>query len=192
MTSFDASMMNPTSDKVLWEGSSQDATSLASRGKVTSASYRITEDAIHFSSGVVSTREEMLPLWAVRDVDLTQSMTQRARGVGDLKLKLDATAAHYGQQVLVLKSISDSKSVRDLILKQANEIRNFWNERRHAMELERNKASASHIYTPAPMPGADETTDDLMDQLERLAAMKASGLLSDGEFVSAKAKLLGT
>ncbi|HYQ31634.1 MAG TPA: SHOCT domain-containing protein [Lapillicoccus sp.] len=39
---------------------------------------------------------------------------------------------------------------------------------------------------PAAGPG------DLMDQLERLANLKTSGLLSDEEFSAAKAQLLGT
>ena len=47
-------------------------------------------------------------MWAVRDIDLKQGMSQRARGVGDLTLKLDAQAASdYGQRVLVLKAIKD-------------------------------------------------------------------------------------
>jgi len=34
-------------------------------------------------------------------------------------------------------------------------------------------------------------TDDLMDQLQKLADMKAAGVLDDAEFAAAKAKLLG-
>ena len=45
---------------------------------------------------------------------------------------------------------------------------------------------------PAPAPAAAAVPgDDLMDQLERLADLKAEGLLSDEEFAAAKAKLLG-
>ena len=44
----------------------------------------------------------------------------------------------------------------------------------------------------APAPAAAAAPgDDLMDQLERLADLKAEGLLSDEEFAAAKAKLLG-
>lgn len=41
--------------------------------------------------------------------------------------------------------------------------------------------------TPAPAPAGG----DLMAQLQQLAAMKESGLLTEAEFAAAKAKLLG-
>jgi hypothetical protein len=44
---------------------------------------------------------------------------------------------------------------------------------------------------PAPAPAAAPGGDDLMDQLERLADLKAEGLLNDEEYAAAKAKLLG-
>ena len=190
MTSYDASTTNPSSTKVLWEGRSNDIASLASRGKVTSASYRITEDAIYFASGIVSTKEEMLPLWTIRDIDISQSMTQKTRGVADLTLKIDASARAYGQQILMLKSISEGKLVRDLILRQANEVRAFWNKRHHEMELERNRASASNFIAPNTQVTPKDESSGLMAQIERLANMMESGLLTPEEFSAAKAKLL--
>ncbi len=50
---------------------------------------------------------------------------------------------------------------------------------------------------PPPAPAAPQDappaagSGDLMDQLERLANLKTSGLLSDEEFSAAKAQLLG-
>ena len=44
---------------------------------------------------------------------------------------------------------------------------------------------------PAPAPVAAAGDEDITGQLQKLADMKASGLLSDEEFASAKAKLLG-
>jgi hypothetical protein len=82
MTSFDWSAINPTSTTVLWQGTSNDATNIMSGGKVANASYVVTEDAIKFASGVLTTSEEYLPLVFVRDADLEQSLTQKARGVG--------------------------------------------------------------------------------------------------------------
>lgn len=103
---FDPSAMNVWSTTVLWEGTSNDLTSMASGGRLNSAGYKITEDAILFSSGVVSSREETIPLWAVRDVDYSQSIAQRTRSIADLTLKMDPQASrHYGQQELVLKGI---------------------------------------------------------------------------------------
>jgi 1,2-phenylacetyl-CoA epoxidase PaaB subunit len=193
MTTFDPAMMNATSSTVLWEAVSSDMANMASGGKVKSASYRLTEDAIQFSSGIMSSREETVPLWAVRDVDVIQTMTQKARGVSDLHLKLDPAAGVYGQSVLVLKSIRDGKAIRDLVLRQANEVRNYWNQRRHDLDVERQRASASQIFAPAPPASAapQSAPNDLMSQLAKLGEMKQAGLLSEEEFAAAKARLLG-
>ncbi len=50
---------------------------------------------------------------------------------------------------------------------------------------------AAPAPAPAPAAAPPEAGDDLMDQLERLADLKAEGMLSDEEFAAAKAKLLG-
>jgi len=57
-----------------------------------------------------------------------------------------------------------------------------------AMQAQQAAAAA-----PAPVaaPAAAPAADDLTAQIERLAAMKASGVLTDEEFASAKARLLG-
>lgn len=193
MTSFDPVMMNPSSMTVLWEGASADLTNLATGGRVAKASYKLTEDAVQFSSGVLSSREEIVPLWAVRDVDFSQTLTQRARNVADLTLKIDPNAGVYGTMVLVLKSIKEPRQVRELILRQANTIREHWNRRRHEMEVERTRAGASQIYAAAPAPShaAPDAKGDMMQQLTKLAEMKSAGLLTDEEFAAAKAKLLG-
>lgn len=196
--SFDPSAMNVWSTTVLWEGATSDLTSMASGGRLTSAAYKITEDAIVFASGVVSNREETVPLWAVRDVDYSQGIAQRTRGVADLTLKLDPQAEqHYGQRVLVLRAIKDAKRVRDIVLQQANAVRNYWNQRLHDRDIEQRRAGAMNfgMAAPAAQPAAQPVStpsggDDLMAKLGKLGEMKQAGLLSDDEFAAAKAKLL--
>ena len=43
---------------------------------------------------------------------------------------------------------------------------------------------------PAPPPAAEAPADSLTDELQRLADLKAQGVLTDDEFAAAKAKLL--
>jgi len=45
---------------------------------------------------------------------------------------------------------------------------------------------------PAPAPAPTPQADDAAGELERLASLHDSGALSDEEFASAKAKILGT
>ena len=53
--------------------------------------------------------------------------------------------------------------------------------------LQAQQAAPPVVATPV---AAAAPADDLMGQLERLASMKAAGVLSDEEFAAAKAKLL--
>ncbi len=192
--------MNPTSTTILWTGTSQDLTSLATGGRLQTGSYTVTEDAIRFASGLISTREESIPLWMVMDADLTQHISQRIRGVGDLTLRLDPRyAGRFGQNMLMLRSIENPSAVRDLVLRQANAVRQFWAQRSYERDIELRRAGAvsTNIVVPtvtsepaAPALEPAPASGDLMAQLVKLGEMKTAGLLTDEEFTAAKAKLL--
>ncbi|BEL04135.1 hypothetical protein Q0Z83_023260 [Actinoplanes sichuanensis] len=200
---------NPALGDVLWSGASQDLTALATGGRVQTGSYTVTTDAIRFSSGVISTREEVIPIWLVVDADINQHITQRVRGVGDLILRLDpAHAGKYGQKQILLDSIENPSEVRDLILRQANTVRRYWSQHHYDRDVELRRAGAVSTNVavvappnpvPAPVPAqapapaleaAAAPGGDLMAQLVRLGEMKTAGLLTDEEFTAAKAKLL--
>jgi len=192
---------NAQSTQVLWEGKSHDLTSAASGGRIVSASYRLTTDSLYFASGVLSTREESIPLWAIIDADISQTMTQKALGVADLRLKLDGNVqARFGQAVVLLKSIKDAREVRDCMLRQANAVRAYWQQYEHARSIEQARASAAYFNVGAPAPQQQQPAvtappssgqSDFMEQLKKLGEMREAGLLTDEEFAAAKAKLLG-
>lgn len=77
------------SGDLLWEGESKDLTSAATGGKVVKNRYRITNEYIYEDSGILGSREEQIPLWAVRDIDVKQSIIQKARNVGDVKVRVE-------------------------------------------------------------------------------------------------------
>lgn len=196
MTHFHASQMQPSSTTVLWTGSPSDLASVATGGRIHRAAYTLTEDAVQFEAGVLTTSAQTIPLHAVVDVDLNQTITQKARGVADLTLRIDpAAAGRYGQGQLILKSIKDAKTVKDLIVRQANTVPSYWNEQAHNRQLEQQRAGAANIGGFAPSPpaaaAAPAAGEDLMAKLRELADMKAAGILSDEEFGAAKSKLLG-
>jgi hypothetical protein len=58
------------------------------------------------------------------------------------------------------------------------------------MQAQQAAAAAAPPPPPAPAPAA-ATAPDLMDELSKLADLKAAGVLTDEEFSAAKAKLLG-
>ena len=59
------------------------------------------------------------------------------------------------------------------------------------MQGQINALNAQQAAEAAPAAAPAAGGDDVMSQLQKLADMKAAGLLSDEEFASAKAKLLG-
>ena len=52
-------------------------------------------------------------------------------------------------------------------------------------------AAAQYAQPAAPAPAAAAPPVDLVGELQKLASLKDAGVLSDEEFASAKAKLLG-
>lgn len=194
MTYFDG--YNPESRQVLWEGAPEDAARMVSGGLIQTSGYRLTADALQFASGVLSSREESIPLWAIRDADLVETMFQKARGVSDLKLILDPQyRGSFGQAAVTLRSIRDARAVRDMIIGQANAIRRYWAEQQQRRTVEAAQAGAARVafnesqssQAVAPQQAGG---DDLLDKLTRLGDLKIQGLLNDEEFAAAKAKLL--
>jgi hypothetical protein len=195
----------PSSTKVLWEGQRESLTATASKGRLVSARYQVTEDAIRFEAGLVSTKAEIVPLWTVVDVDLAQSITQKARGVGDVTVHLEeAVASRFGQDKVVLESIKDPRAVRDLIAARANDLRMQFAEREHRLEVEKRTAAAGSINvgvsTLQPLPqsvpsapvesAAPHANQVLIDQLRQLGELRDAGVLSEEEFQEQKARML--
>ncbi|MGA2837845.1 MAG: SHOCT domain-containing protein [Acidimicrobiales bacterium] len=61
---------------------------------------------------------------------------------------------------------------------------------RNRQQEKAQQAEAGQQQQPAPPAAASDDTD-ITGELQKLAEMKSSGLLTDEEFAQAKAKLLG-
>lgn len=172
------------SGDLLWEGESKDLTSAATGGKVVKNRYRITNEYIYEDSGILGSREEQIPLWAVRDIDVKQSIIQKARNVGDVKVRVEPNE-FTGKKEIVLESIETPRDVRDLLN----------NHSKLAREL-RLKQQQSVNYTGGapvmnvPTPQAQQAEDPI-EKLTKLGALLQSGLITQAEFDAQKSKLLG-
>lgn len=56
---------------------------------------------------------------------------------------------------------------------------------------QQQQAAAAPAPAPAPPAPAASSTDDKIEQLKQLADLKTQGILTDQEFASEKAKILG-
>lgn len=72
---------------------------------------------------------------------------------------------------------------------------NRWQKKADARTYEQQQVAAPPPYQQPPIaqPGPPPTplVPDLVDELQRLGALKDQGLLTEGEFTAAKNKLLG-
>ncbi|WP_113839007.1 PH domain-containing protein [Blastococcus sp. TF02A-26] len=186
----------------LWFGESKGGATGAAG--VAKARYRITRDRIWIESGLLGTRTESVPLWAVRDMDIRQAVWQRGKDVGDLVLGLDDPAygvqqstfdlnavpehGHTSGQV-VLDDIEGPQQVYDLLAPLVSEAR-------QKKTVERQSQYVHHMTpgpatTPPPSAPAAAPQPDLIEQLRRLGELRDAGILTEEEFAAQKAKLLG-
>ena len=183
------------------------------------ARYRITKDRVWIESGLLGTRTESVPLWAIRDMDIRQAVWQRGTDVGDVVLDLEDPAYGAQQDVfsltgapehgttngqVVLDDIEGPHAVYDILAPLVSEARQKKAVERQSQYLHVNSGMAGAVFgaaQPAPQgaaPAAPPTAPpsaapqpDLVDQLRRLGDLRDSGILTEEEFAAQKTKLLG-
>ncbi len=116
-------------EQTLWEGEAKDLSNLASGGRIARAKYRLTNRTLYFQQGVISTSSEQVPLWAVRDLDMRQSITQRVRGVGTIVVHVEHSD-YTGRKEVVLDDIENPGRVRDLLNQSAQRERYTYEQRK--------------------------------------------------------------
>lgn len=180
------SIGNPQ-EPTLWEGASQTLTSLASGGKVSPARYRVTPLRIYFEKGVVRTDSQEIPLAQVTDVDLKQSMTQKARGIGDVVVHV---LRGTGTELVTLEAVQNPKNVRDVVNNAAREARLA--EQRLHNTYQHNSGQPVPPQPPSAPPAAPPASakEDIMGQLAQLGQLRDAGVLTNDEFDAKKADLL--
>jgi hypothetical protein len=115
-------------EEVLWEGESKSMANRMSGGKVVSASYRLTNRAIYVREGVVTTTTQQVPLWAVRDVDVSEGMLQRTRGIGNITVFVEHSD-YTGRNTVVLADVEEPGRVAQLINQHAHRERLAYQQR---------------------------------------------------------------
>jgi hypothetical protein len=66
-----------------------------------------------------------------------------------------------------------------------------YEQQQYAPPPQQYAAPPPEQYAPAPAPAAAPPADDVYAQLQRLADLNRQGVLTDDEFASTKARLLG-
>jgi len=189
----------------LWFGESKNAATSAAG--VSKARYRITRDRVWIESGLLGTRTESVPLWAINDMDVRQAVWQRGNDIGDVVLNLDDPS--YGAKTdmfnlsgnvegtttgqVVLDNVESPYAVMDILAPLISEARQKKTVERQSQYLHVNPGTAGAAFgapAPAAPPPAAAPQPDMVDQLRRLGELRDAGILTEEEFAAQKAKLL--
>jgi hypothetical protein len=168
----------------IWSGESKSLTNMATGGKISTAKYTINDDYIYVESGVLSSKGEQYPMWAVRDVDFMQSLVQKTRKVATLRIRFEHND-FTGKAELLLEDIQAGRDLVAQIITTSTAAR---------LDFQR-LAQTQHInYQGAPPTSSGSAVpaeDDVYAKLEKLGALLEKGILTKEEFDTQKAKLLG-
>ncbi|MEV1198475.1 SHOCT domain-containing protein [Microbispora rosea] len=175
-------------EQTLWEGISQSLTSAAMGGRM-APKYRLTTFHLYFERGMLSTDSQQVPVHMVADIDVRQTMTQKARGVGDVIVHVHRPT---GYERAVLESVHDPRGVAQVINQAAHQARMREQHAAHAMRYPTVVPimPAAPQMPPAPAPAPAPGGEDLVAQLERLGKLVESGVLTREEFEAKKAEIL--
>lgn len=141
---------------------------LIARGLVRwlTTSHVITSERLIYRAGFIAKHGNELPLEVIQNVAFNQTIIERIFGTGDLMIE---SAGTHGQTRY--RDIPGPEAVQSLIYR-----------------VREARMTDLESGTSRPTAGSDDST---VARLERLSRLHDQGKLSDAEFESEKAKLLG-
>jgi uncharacterized membrane protein YdbT with pleckstrin-like domain len=135
--------------------------------------FVVTSDRLIHRSGWLAKQAMEIPLERVNDVRFRQSVLERVVGAGDLVIE---SGGEFGQNHF--SDIRKPEDVQKLIFEMS--------------EQNQARMSAGRPASVASDQGGPEDEDESpLDQVERLAALRERGLISEEEFETQKRRLLG-
>jgi hypothetical protein len=191
----------------LWFGESKNAATSAVG--VSKARYRITKDRVWIESGLLGSRTESVPLWAIKDMDVRIAVWQQGKDVGDVVLNLEDPSYGAGQDMfnmsgtiegttsgqVVLDNIEGPYAVLDILSPLISEARTKKTIERQSSYVHNMTPGAPFGAPMAPPPAAAPPPAvpqlDMVEQLRKLGELRDAGILPEDEFAAQKAKLLG-
>ncbi|WP_260428310.1 SHOCT domain-containing protein [Micromonospora globispora] len=165
---------------VLWAATGQPLTGIGA------GRYRLTATMLYFERGVLSTNAQQVPIVNVADVDLRQSITQKARGVGNVMVKVQRP---NGFELVVLEDIPEPRKAVAIINETAHAARLAQQDRMNTRHYSGLPAMAPSPQVTPAAPSAPAPVDPIA-QLRQLGELRDAGILTEEEFTAKKAEIL--
>jgi hypothetical protein len=153
--------------------------------------YRVTPEYLFFEKGSLSTKSQQIRVAEIFDVDASQSLAQKARGIGTIKLMARRPT---GDEVVLLDDIPNFREGVSIINRVADESRQrlrLAQQTQHVNYTGSPAVAAIPMAAPTQTASAPTSGNDLNLELGKLVAFRDQGILDEEEFVAAKRKLLG-
>lgn len=157
--------------------------------------YRLDSQFLYYEEGTLRTDSQQVQVVYVHDIDVKQSMSQKARNVFTV-------IVHAGGQLVKLEDIEDGYRAQQRINDAAHAARLAKQQRDTTVRYEGTSPHAAQVnIVQASTPPSPASTsergastpssgDDLLEKLTKLAELRSDGILTESEFVAAKARLL--
>lgn len=131
----------------IWEATSQNVKYRATGGRG-APRYRLTTEHLHVQQGMIRTESRQVRTAEIIDVDVRQSMTQRAMGVGTVVVR----ARRLDDQVeeVELDSVPDPRQVQQTINDAAREGRSTEHRMRNVTEVHGGSTPTAPSAPPPP------------------------------------------
>jgi membrane protein YdbS with pleckstrin-like domain len=145
--------------------------------------FVITSDRVIHRSGWIAKQSLEIPLEQINDIKFTQGVFERLVKAGDIQIR---SASNDGPTTF--EDVRDPESVQKAIYNQSEQN----NQRMYSGRGTPGGAGAASPTPPVPgQPSRAPRAPSTTTELERLADLRAKGVLTEEEFQAQKAKILG-
>jgi hypothetical protein len=153
--------------------------------------YKLTAHYLFFEKGTLRTDSQQVPIGSVLDVDVRQSMTQKARGVGTVLVHIQRPTRI---EVVAMEDIPNFREGQQAINEVSHKARLAIQRNQNTMRYEGTplghvphaQPQASESSSPSPATAAP----DYIEQLTKLGQLRDAGVLSEDEFQAKKTDIL--
>ncbi len=139
--------------------------------------FVVTTSRVIHREGFIAKRSMEIPLDKINDVRFEQGIFERVMGAGTLIIQ---SASETGRNEFVF--IRHPEEVQKTIYEAS--------ETEQDRQIQRNVGQMSQAAASAPRPPAG-AAPNVTTELERLAELRAKGVLTEAEFQAQKARILG-
>jgi hypothetical protein len=117
------SRLGDAGEPAVWEGRRLSILGTAVGHRFPSARYRLTGSWLAWTNGRIGAKPERVPTWTIRDVEVRQSVQQRARRVADVIVSLQHADYRGTPTFVVLQDIEGPREAARLITQTARTAR---------------------------------------------------------------------